>query len=103
MGSLKQTIAIPIASHGLGHYWKGNTDKGLKWLKRANSIAPTVIKGTIFEAYLGLALHETGDEDSALKHLQSARKGLSTSSSNKAEIQAAEKQALKTINALLTK
>ena len=101
MQAIKQTLAIPIASHGLMHYWKGRNKKALKWLQRGYTWGPSVVKGTIFEAYLGFSLYKNGEKEIALNHLVSAKEGLEKITSLNTDIQNTESEALEKINEIL--
>ncbi len=101
MEALKQSFAVPAVSHGLAHYWKGRDKKALKWLRRGYTWAPSQIKGTIFEAYLGFSLYKNGEKELALKHLISAKEGMEKITSLNSDIHSAENEALKKINEIL--
>ena len=101
MNAIKETLAIPAASYGLTHYWKGRYKKGLKWLQRGYTWGPSIVKGTIFEAYLGLSLYKINDAETAIKHLKSAKEGLTKIASANPDIHCAENEALIKINEIL--
>ena len=98
----KTAFAPAVATRGLMHYWRGNYQKSCEFLKKAELWDPVIIKGSIFEAGLGLALHHLGRPEEATPLLMSAQNHLSKLSTHNKEIASAEHQMLKEINQILS-
>ncbi len=84
------------------HYWRGNYQKSCELLTKAERWDPEITKNSIFEAGLGLTLHQLGRTEEANPKLIAAQIHLSKLSTHNKEIAGAEYQMLKEINQALS-